>query len=69
MSESILQFQFFWEIEEMLQGKSQTNTNDNELISIVKKGCLANTPYSELHDEDGCKKEHGKFGDSTFILA
>ena len=48
MSESILQFQFFWGIEEMLQGKSQTNTNDIELLGNVKKGCVANTTYSEL---------------------
>ena len=33
----------------MMQGKSQTNTNDIELLSNLKKGCLANTPYSDLH--------------------
>ena len=33
----------------MLQGKSQTNLNDIELFSNLEKGCLANTPYSELH--------------------
>ena len=76
MSESILQYKFFWEIEEMLQGKSQTNTNDIELLSNVKKGCLVNTPYSELHVKTMMKMAvknsmeiELKFGDSTFILA
>ena len=60
----------------MLQGKSQTNTNDIELLSNVKKGCLANTPYSELHVKTMMKMAVKnsmeiklKFGDSTFILA
>ena len=75
MSVSILQFQFFWEIEEMLQGKSQTNTNDIELLVNVKKGCVANTTYSELHVKTMMKMAVKKrleieltFGDSNFIL-